>query len=237
MYLSDLPSIESWTSAQMGGTAGACVPETMRFNGNGYYNGGSNSQNASCAQASSPSYNAEDITSGAELALWVWQQYEDTGSLSFLQTYYPLIQQTAEFLLAYQSLGSDGYLHAVANAHETQWAVKDPTTDLAADQALFPAVVKAATLLNTDSSLVAQVKTAETEIEPYARTDAGHLSSCSTPADLRGGRRAVDAAGTDVIADSYQPSRDAARTARTSAWSRSGRTATSATAPPSTATT
>ena len=24
----------------MNGKAGACVPETMRFNGNGYYNGG-----------------------------------------------------------------------------------------------------------------------------------------------------------------------------------------------------
>ena len=60
MYLNDLPAIESWTSAQMGGKAGACVPETMRFNGNGYYNGGSNSSNASCATASSPSYNAAE---------------------------------------------------------------------------------------------------------------------------------------------------------------------------------
>jgi hypothetical protein len=207
MYLGDLPSIESWTTAQMGGTAGACVPETMRFNGNGYYNGGSNSQNASCATASSPSYNAEDITSGAELALWVWQQYQDTGSLSFLQTYYPIIQQTTTFLLDYQSLGSDGYLHATANAHETQWAVKDPTTDLAADQALFPAEVQAATLLNTDSALVAKVKTAETEIEPYARASQTSLTtllnsqptSASTVASL-------DSQGTDVIADSYQPS-------------------------------
>ena len=207
MYLSDLPSIESWTSAQMGGTAGACVPETMRFNGNGYYNGGSNSQNASCAQASSPSYNAEDITSGAELALWVWQQYQDTGSLSFLQTYYPIIQQTTTFLLDYQSLGSDGFLHATANAHETQWAVKDPTTDLAADQALFPAEVKAATLLNTDSALVSRVKTAETEIEPYARASQSSLSTLLNAQPTSASAVAsLDAQGTDVIADSYQPS-------------------------------
>ena len=66
------------------------------------------------------------------------------------------MEQAAEFLLAYQSVGSDGFLHAVANAHETQWAVQDPTDDLAADQALFPAVISAATLLNTDSSLVSQ---------------------------------------------------------------------------------
>ena len=44
MYLNDLPAIESWTSAQMGGKPGACVPETMRFNGNGYYNGGSSTR-------------------------------------------------------------------------------------------------------------------------------------------------------------------------------------------------
>jgi F5/8 type C domain len=207
MYLSDLPAIESWTSAQMGGKPGACVPETMRFNGNGYYNGGTNSQNASCALASSPSYNAENVTSGAEIALWVWQQYEDTGSLSFLQQYYPLMEQAAEFLLAYQTVGADGYLHAVANAHETQWAVQDPTEDLVADQALFPAVVSAATLLNTDSSLLAQLKTAEGEIEPYARTDAATLQQLLNPQPTSAAAAAaVDAAGTDVIADSYQPS-------------------------------
>jgi hypothetical protein len=207
MYLNDLPAIESWTSAQMGGLPGACIPETMRFNGNGYYNGGSNSQNASCATASSPSYNAEDITSGAELALWIWQQYEDTGSLSFLQTYFPIMEEAATFLLAYQSVGSDGYLHAVANAHETQWAVPDPTTDLAADQALFPAVVSAATLLDTDSSQVSQLKTAESEIEPYPRASETALTQLLNSQPTSASAVAsLDAQGSDVIADSYQPS-------------------------------
>ena len=207
MYLKDLPAIESWTSAQMGGKPGACVPETMRFNGNGYYNGGSNAQNASCALASSPSYNAENVTSGAEIALWIWQQYQDTGSLPFLQKYYPVMEQAATFLLAYQSLGSDGYLHAVANAHETQWAVQDPTTDLAADQALFPATISAATQLNTDPSLVAQLRTAENEIEPYARTDEATKQQLLNPQPTSAAAAAaVDAQGNDVIADSYQPS-------------------------------
>jgi hypothetical protein len=117
------------------------------------------------------------------------------------------MEQTAEFLLAYQKLGSDGYLHAVANAHETQWAVEDPTTDLAADQALFPATVSAATLLNTDSSLVAQLKTAEGEIEPYARTDAATHDQLLNPQPTTASATAgVDAGGTDVIADSFQPS-------------------------------
>ena len=207
MYLNDLPAIESWTSAQMGGKAGACVPETMRFNGNGYYNGGNNTQNASCAQASSPSYNALNIASGPEIALWIWQQYLDTGSLSFLQQYYPVMQQAATFLLAYQSVGSDGFLHAVANAHESQWAVPDPTDDIAADQALFPAVISAATLLNTDSSLVSQLRTAENQIEPYARVSQSNLSALlnSQPTSASAAASA-DAAGSDVIGDSYQPS-------------------------------
>jgi hypothetical protein len=193
MYLNDLPAIESWTSAQMGGKPGACVPETMRFNGNGYYNGGSNTQNASCALASSPSYNAETITSGAEIALWVWQQYQDTGSLSFLQKYYPIMEQAATFLLAYQSTGSDGYLHAVANAHESQ--------------ALFPATASAATLLDTDSSLVSQLRTAQSHIEPYARASENTLTQLLNSQPTSASATAsIDAQGDDVIADSYQPS-------------------------------
>ena len=207
MYLDDLPAIESWTSAQMGGKAGACVPETMRFNGNGYYNGGSNSSNASCAMASSPSYNALNIASGPEIAMDIWQQYQDTGSLSFLQQYFPVMEQAVTFLLAYQSVGSDGFLHAVANAHESQWAVQDPTDDIAADQALFPAVISAATLLNTDSSLVSQLRTAENQIEPYARVSQSNLSSLlnSQPTSASAAASA-DAGGSDVIGDSYQPS-------------------------------
>ncbi|WP_327287822.1 hypothetical protein [Streptomyces sp. NBC_01198] len=62
---------------------------------------------------------------------------------------------------------------------ETQWAVQDPTTDIAADQALFTATVSAASLLGTDSSLVSPLRTALTHIEPYARTDQNSRTRCS----------------------------------------------------------
>jgi hypothetical protein len=95
----------------------------------------------------------------------------------------------------------------VANAHETQWAVQDPTTDLVADQALFPAVVQAAKLLNTDSALVAQLQTAQGEIEPYPRTDESTKKQLLNPQPTSPSAAAnADAAGNDVIADSYQPS-------------------------------
>jgi hypothetical protein len=95
----------------------------------------------------------------------------------------------------------------VANAHETQWAVQDPTTDLAADQALFPATISPATLLNTDSSLVSQLRTAETEIEPYARASQSSLTQLLNSQPTSASAVAsLDAQGDDVIADSYQPS-------------------------------
>lgn len=194
LYQNNLLTIEAWTKQQMGGLAGACVPEVMRFNGNG--GDPSPGANAACSQPGSPNWNALDVTSGAEISLYVWQQYQDTGDLNFLRTYYPLMRDSATFLLAYQKVGSDGKLHAVANAHETQWAVQDPTTDLAADAALFPAVVSAAKLLNTDTSLQSQLTTALGQIPPWARTDYGHTQVLPPSAD---------SSNNDVIAWSYQP--------------------------------
>ena len=132
-----------------------------------------------------------------------------------------MLQQTATFLLAWQSVGSDGYLHAVANAHETQWAVQDPTTDIAADQALFSATSSAATLLGTDSALVSQLHTALGQIRPYAAHRPAHSHAQPQLTSAAAARRRCR--GNDVIADSYQPTA-ATHNRRTSAWSRSGPT-------------
>jgi len=69
LYQSNLANMQAWTKTKMGGRAGICLPETMRFNGNGYYNGGEG--DASCDQTIAPSYNALTITSGAEVSLWI----------------------------------------------------------------------------------------------------------------------------------------------------------------------
>ncbi|WP_052397320.1 fascin domain-containing protein [Streptomyces sp. NRRL F-5123] len=195
LYQNSLAGIEAWTKQQMGGLPGACVPEVMRFNGNGGDPGAG--ANGACSRPGSPNWNALNVTSGAEISLYVWRQYQDTGDLNFLRTYYPLMKDSAVFLLAYQKVGSDGKLHAVANAHETQWAVQDPTTDLAADAALFPVVVKAAQLLNTgDTTLISQLTTAQGQIPDWARTDYGRTQVLPPSADAQ---------GNDMIADSYQP--------------------------------
>jgi hypothetical protein len=196
LYRSNLANIQAWTNSKMGARNGICVPETMRFNGNGYWYGGEG--NASCDQTIAPSYNALTITSGAEIGLWVWQQYLMTGDQTFLSTNYALMSESARFLLAYATPGSDGLLHTVANAHETQWQVHDPVTDIVAMKALFQAVISAAAVLNTDAALVKQLQDALTRLPSLPRTDAATHQQLLSPAD--------DAAGQDVIALSYEPS-------------------------------
>jgi Bacterial Ig-like domain len=208
MYITDLPNIEAWTKAQMGGLPGACVPETMSFNGNGYYDDGPVPSDASCALAASPQWNAEDISSGPEMSLYMWEDYLGTGDLAFLKKAFPFMEATAQFLLAYQKVGSDGLLHAVANAHETQWAVQDPATDIAADQTIFPIIARAAKLVGDQAGrdpLLAQFATAVTEIPPYPRTDDATKTQLLNPDYTPAETQAADATGTDMIAISYQP--------------------------------
>jgi hypothetical protein len=185
--------MQAWTTSQMGGKSGICVPETMRFNGNG---GGEGDQ--SCQQSASPNWNALTLSSGAEVGLWVWQQYLMTEDRAFLSANYPVMSQAATFLLAWATTGTDGLLHTNANAHETQWAVNDPTTDIVAMKALFPAVIAAAGVLGTDTGLVAQLQTALTKLPDLPRTDSAGHSQLLSASD--------DAAGQDVYAISYEPS-------------------------------
>ncbi|EWM16567.1 hypothetical protein [Kutzneria sp. 744] len=197
LYTSNLANIQAWTQQHVPGTTGACVPETMRFNGNGYYGGGSAANNASCDSTIAPTYNSLDLSTGAEVSLWIWQTYQQNRSQSFLQNGYPLMKAAAQFLLSYAKQGSDGLLHTTANAHETQWNVTDPVTDILAMQALFPVVISAAQTLNTDQAFVTQVQAAQKKIPPLPRTDSATHKQVLT-AD-------ADAGGQDVIAFSTQP--------------------------------
>ena len=144
----------------MGGRAGICVPETMRFNGQGYENETwTPGPGMNCAEDSTPYYNARTLSTGAEVSLWIWQQYLFTDDKQFLAKNYPVMRDSAAFLLAYATHDAKGMLHThPSNAHETKWDVNDPTTDISAMRAFFPAVIQAATLLNTDEKLVAQLR-------------------------------------------------------------------------------
>ena len=171
----------------------------MRFNGNGFQTDSNPYSDASCDQNNppGPTWNGETVSTGAEIGLWVWQQYLTTGDRAFLQSNYPLMQQAAQFLLAYTTVGGDGLRHAVANVHENQWDVKDPVNLIDAMKALFPATVAAAQTLGTDASLVSQLQTAQKQIPDFPRTDAATHHQLLTAA--------ADASGTDVLGQSSQP--------------------------------
>jgi hypothetical protein len=145
-----------------------------------------------------PYYNARTLSTGAEVSLWVWQQYLATNDRGFLAQNYPLMASSARFLLAHQKLGSDGLLHtSPSNAHETQWDVTDPTTDIAAIMALYPATIQAANLLGKDPDLVRQLQAALPKVPPLPRTAAAGPHTLLTAS--------ADAAEDDVIAASWLP--------------------------------
>lgn len=160
LYRENLGKVIDWTKLHMGGRDGICVPETMRFNGQGYENETWIAAPAmNCGEDSKPYYNARTISTGAEVSLWIWQQYLFTNDRQFLAKNYPVIRESARFLLAYATHDPNGSLHTFpSNAHETKWDVHDPTTDISAMRALFPVVIEAASILKTDVRLVAQLK-------------------------------------------------------------------------------
>ena len=163
LYGNNLTAIKQWTFRHMGGRPGACVPETMRFNGNGVeYESDSFRPfvivTHSCDLAWTPTSNARTLSTGAEIGLWVWRTYLQTGDRNFLEKNYPLMAEAARFLLAYQHRGNDGLLHtSPSNAHETQMDVHDPATDIAAIHALYPATAAAAHALNVDAELAGKL--------------------------------------------------------------------------------
>jgi alpha-L-fucosidase 2 len=204
LYRENLPAIENWTKTYMG-RPGACIAETMRFNGQGIeYESSWPGFNVpgkigrDCDLSFTPYFNARTLTTGAEVSLWVWEQYLSTNDHKFLFDNYPIIAASARFLLASQKLGPDGLLHTgPSNAHETQWDVIDPTTDIAAALALYPVAIEAARLVGKDADLAEELKAALPKIPPFPRTQLTPPFTLLPPS--------ADADGLDMIAESYLP--------------------------------
>ncbi|HLL68702.1 MAG TPA: hypothetical protein VK453_23745 [Micromonosporaceae bacterium] len=215
LYRDNLANLRDYTQRMNPGLEGICIPETMLYNGAG-------NETSICSKTTGRAwYNARTISTGAEVGLRVWQQYLYTGDRAFLERNYPLMAESARFLLSYATVGAvDGNLHTFpSNAHETQWDVHDPTTDLAAMGALFPAVVAAATTLGRDADLAARLRQAQDQIPPYARvfdTANGDRAKppptatlCNPPTDTvpaaeqRAAAAACDNAGNTILWLSY----------------------------------
>jgi alpha-L-fucosidase 2 len=221
LYRENLNNIEAWTKQHMGARAGICVPETMRFNGQGWENETwAKNPAMNCGEDSPPFYNARTLSTGAEVALWIWRQYRETDDRSFLAANYPVMRAAAQFLLAYAKPDAQGTLHTFpSNAHETQWDVHDPLTDIVAMRVVFPEVVKAAQILGKDADLVAQLKAAESHLLPLPEADAATPHTLlrlgiKKPADAASsggsngaaGDEAGDEAGDQaILVNSYEP--------------------------------
>jgi alpha-L-fucosidase 2 len=202
LYRENLSNIRQWTRKHMNGLPGICVPETMRFNGQGIeyetWNANDPIVALNCDAGYKPYYNARTISTGAEVSLWVWQQYLATRDHAFLARNFPVMAESARFLLAYEKPGSDQLSHtSPSNAHETQWDLQDPTTDLAARMALYAVTIEAAKTLGSEAALVKQLQSAQASIPPLPRTQADAAKTL-LPAS-------ADAEGNDVIAPSYLP--------------------------------
>lgn len=202
LYRNALANTQAWTTSQITGVSGACTPETMRFNGVGIQVHQVNGQWGAnpfldCSAQGPANFNARTLSTGAEVSLFAWETYEATDDIAFLRQNYPIMAAWARFMLSYSKLGPDGFRHtSPSNAHETQWDVQDPTTDISAMTAVFPAVIQAAVVLHRDQDLVAELRAALPQILPYPRTDAATLTQQLTPA--------ADAGGQDVLGQSYQ---------------------------------
>lgn len=186
LYRDNLQNIENWTKARMVDRPGACVPETMRFNGQGFENETWTKEvGRNCDAGSPPYYNARTLSTGAEVSFWIWQQYLATRDDEFLRRNYPVMAASARFLLAYSQLASDKLRHtSPSNAHENQWDVRDPVTDLCAMRTLFPALIEASKRLHLDAELANAAQVALKEIPELPRTTVG---------------------GDEVVAQSYEP--------------------------------
>ncbi len=200
LYRSNLANIEDWTKKHMTGRRGVCVPETMRFNGPGIeYEEWSPKPviGLNCDADFKPYYNARTLSTGAEIGFWIWQQYLQTGDRAFLAENYPLLAASARFLLASEKKGADGLLHtSPSNAHETQWDVTDPTTDLLARKSLYDETIAAGLLLGKDAELVARMQTARRAIPALPHTgDSASKKLLAAASDPQLG----------VVADSYLP--------------------------------
>jgi alpha-L-fucosidase 2 len=200
LYNQNRAALEAWTSVHMDGRPGIGVPETMRFNGVGIeYEYWTNPNVHFDLDANVPPYyNARTLSTGSEIGLWMWRQYLATDDRNFLEENYAFMRDCAEFILAYAQPGPDHMLHtSPSNAHETQWDVTDPTTDISAMRSYFPAVIEAANLLGRDATLVKTLEAATPLIVDYPRTDVATQTQLLTAA--------ADSSGADMIAPSYLP--------------------------------
>lgn len=120
------------------------------------------------------------------LALHLWEHYEYSGDLNFLRTRaYPVLRETALFLLDYLVLSPSGYLMSGPSlSPENSYRLPDgskaslcmsPTMDVEITRAVFARVMDSSKLLGVDADLRNQIHAALAKLPPYKIGKAGNL--------------------------------------------------------------
>ncbi len=97
------------------------------------------------------------LGSNAKIAYWFWKRYEYTLDTAWLRDRaYPMLRGAAEFYRNYPNVskGADGLYHIHhVNSNESAWGANDTDEDLSAMRGLFPALLRAAEILNVDAAM------------------------------------------------------------------------------------
>lgn len=184
MYRSHLEQWMAYTQQHMS-TDGACIPELFSSDGTP----GAGVVAGDCDLQAAGTDTALILSSGPEVAHEIWEQYQYTGDLAFLKQNFPVMDETARFLLDYAKLGPDGKLHvAPSDALESVQNTSDPVTDVAAMKVIFPLVAHVATMLGKDPALAAELRAAIPEIPDFtiANRDGGVIAASATDAPIAG---------------------------------------------------
>jgi len=207
LYRDNLASIEKWTTEHMAGRPGICIPETMRLMARE-----SNTKRAGLGHAgnrpelrtqASPTTTRAPSPPERRFPTGYGSSISATGNREFLARNFPVMAAAARFLLSYEKPGTDGWNHTQpSNAHETQWDVLDPITDLSARRTLYASTMQAAKLLGQEPALAQELQAALPKIPPFPQTNS------------TGKLELIPAANTaneqSVIATSYETRRRAA---------------------------
>lgn len=162
LYSSNMAAMETFTASHWG-MSGLWVPEVTGWDGNAHVTTGSN-------------YVSHILSSGAEVALRMYDYYLYTGNASYLSsTVYPFLRDVATFYSNWATVVGGHYRIVGANALETYWLVCDPVTDIAAIKAIFPLAISVSTSLGVDSGPRATWANMLANLDP--------LPSCASCAD------------------------------------------------------
>ena len=111
----------------------------------------------------------------AKVAYLFWRRYEYTLDREWLRTRaYPMLKGAAEFYRNHPNvkLGDDGRYHIHwSNSNESVFGARDSDEDLAAMHAIFPALVRAAEILDTDAQLRPVWRDFATKLPPLPSSD------------------------------------------------------------------